>query len=170
MAHLQALTTRRAGRSSTRAELIPEYGVFVAWQRPTDHVVSTQPVSDAMSVRPRPQAAQPTTPPTTGRRGRWFAVLALGLVVLAVWPLQVAIAAVLLGSAWLIDDSLRDVVPGHARNLRRALAPAPWVLAGFGVAATFVWPAATSSVALAFLLVAAVVYLCCETVALFRGP
>jgi hypothetical protein len=59
-------------------------------------------------------------------------------------------------------------VRGHARHRRRALAPAPWIVAGLGVAATFVWPATTTSMAVVFLVGAAAVYVCCEAVALVR--
>jgi uncharacterized membrane protein HdeD (DUF308 family) len=102
------------------------------------------------------------------RRGYWLAVLALGFVTLLLWPLQIVVAAVVLGSAWLIDNSLRDVVPGHARTVRRALAPLPWVLVALAAMATFLWPFATTGVALLFLGVATVLYLCCEAVVMYR--
>jgi len=168
----QAPPTRNVGRASARTcAFVPEheYGEFDTWQRPLDHVVSVQPVVHPKPVRPALPSPDRRVVLLAGRRERWLTALALGLI-LVVWPLHVVVVAMLAGGAWLIDDSLRDVVPGHARNLRRALTPALWLLAAFGIAATSVWPAAATLDALAFLGLATVLYLCCESVAVLRVP
>ncbi len=85
------------------------------------------------------------------------------------WPLQFVVVALLLGGGWLIDDSVRDVVPSHAPRLRRALRPIPWVLVAGAIATSFVRPGASAQIVLALFVLAAVIYFCSETVATLRA-
>ena len=164
------LTDRRTATRSARdfSTLIPEYGKDVAWQRPREHSVRSPSVHAAV-VEPERTASTRSGSRVTSRFGRGLFVLVFALIIGLLWPMQFALVALLLGGGFLIDDALRDAVPGHAPNLRRAQRPVPWLLAAGGIAASFVWPQFSAQIVLGLLALAAVVYLCSEALAAVRA-
>ncbi len=167
----------RVTPNGVRAGLVPEYVRRAPWEHPGRHRLPEvrlpevrRPEVRRPEVR-RPDESVSAAPTRSGTLGPLERVaVAIALVVLVVaWPLQVVVAAVCFGGGWLIDDALRDVVPSHAPHLRRALRPIPWGLAIGGAVAVFLAPAATATVALALLGLAALLYGACEVIAFVRA-
>lgn len=153
--------------------LVPEYGRGIVWERPRDHVVKAPGTATAAVEPPQAVSAEQAAPAESeswfpARFGPAMAVLVFALAVGILWPVQFVLVALLLGGGLLIDDALRDAVPGHARNLRRAQRPVPWVLAGGSIAASLVWPEFAAQIVLGLLVLAAAAYLGAEALATTR--